>query len=348
MSDERDPDRLPPDPAGTQPKVERASLLPVRVERAPDRAPEEERLLPEPATLEPAGEAPHAAKFQFILGALLAIGLVGLAALGIIAADRATESSKPAWSTWKPGDDGMEGAQQIADHVAARYKGSNGKQLALVTAHEFEVELEAADVPMQVAVRDRKEQGGKIEMAGGDTVLYRFCGLASRCGLGGTPTKSRGLLLKREALELALYSFRYLDGVDQVVMFMPPAFTKARDVKTKKIIQVRLDNQAVRFTRKELEPLLELPLRETLPSPPPPIRQALRTREAPLVNNVAGELGSFTYSMVPANGEDRVFLVLEHLNDQEAIVRQQQLALDARKEAAEQSGGPPIEPEGEN
>jgi hypothetical protein len=347
VSDERDDHPLPPDPAGTQPKVERASLLPARVERLPEPAPEPEVLLPELPPLEAAGEAPHAEKFQFILGALLAIGLVGLVALGIIAADRATEASKPAWSAWKPQTDGLDGAKEIADHVATGYKGSNGKQLALVTAHDFEVELEAADVPMQVALRQGKEEGGAIKAVDGDTVLYRFCGLASRCTLGGKPHPSRKLLLQREALELALYTFKYLDDVDQVVLFMPPAFADVPDPKTKKHVKIRIDNQAVRFSRKELEPLLDLPVRATLPGPPPPVKKALTSREAAQVASTT-DARSFTYSLVPANGQDRVFLVLEHLTGDEAIIRQQQQRLDAAKAEAEAAGGLPIEPEGNN
>ena len=39
---------------------------------------------------------------------------------------------------------------------------------------------------------------------------------------GGKPSKERMLLLKREALELALYTFHYADDVDMVVTLLPP------------------------------------------------------------------------------------------------------------------------------
>ena len=38
----------------------------------------------------------------------------------------------------------------------------------------------------------------------------------------GTPTSERFLLLRRQALELSLYTFKYVDDVDSVLVFMPP------------------------------------------------------------------------------------------------------------------------------
>jgi hypothetical protein len=335
------------DPVGARPKVDRDKILPPRLEDVEEPEPFRPPA-PLPVEDEPVAggrEAPHAAKFQFILGALLAVALVGLATLGYLAADGATKADKPPWSAWQPSEDGLEGARQIADHVAARYKGSNGKQLTLVTADPFEVELDGDKIPMRVAVRERKEEGGEVNVVDGDTLLYRVCGLAARCGMGGVPSQDRALLLRRQALEIALYSFRYLDDIDQVVLFMPPAYADGRDDKTKKKVRFRLDNQSLRFDRKNLEALLELPLGRVLPGPPPPVRKAMKAPEAPLVAT-ASEAGLFTYSMVPANGEQEVFLVLEQLTNREAVLRQQENRLEAEKLAAEGAGGEPVEPLG--
>ncbi len=38
----------------------------------------------------------------------------------------------------------------------------------------------------------------------------------------GKPSNERGLLVTREALELALYTFRYVSGVERVIVTMPP------------------------------------------------------------------------------------------------------------------------------
>jgi hypothetical protein len=46
----------------------------------------------------------------------------------------------------------------------------------------------------------------------------------------GKPSKERMLLLRREGLELALYSFRYLKDVKQVVVLIPATPGKAQTI----------------------------------------------------------------------------------------------------------------------
>ena len=54
--------------------------------------------------------------------------------------------------------------------------------------------------------------------------MYTLNGLGPNGSIpGGKPSTSARLLLRREALELALYSFRYLDDVDMVVVLLPPS-----------------------------------------------------------------------------------------------------------------------------
>ncbi len=89
MSEQDHP--IPPEPAGTQPKVDVSSLLPARIERDPDAHEPLADLLPErvehdaPVVAGPPAEPPHAAKFQFILGALIAIGVaLGVALMVVV------------------------------------------------------------------------------------------------------------------------------------------------------------------------------------------------------------------------------------------------------------------------
>jgi hypothetical protein len=50
-----------------------------------------------------------------------------------------------------------------------------------------------------------------------------MCGDGSDCSIKqGKPSLERGLLLYREALELALYTFHYVGGVEQVIVTIPP------------------------------------------------------------------------------------------------------------------------------
>ena len=54
--------------------------------------------------------------------------------------------------------------------------------------------------------------------------MYTLCGLADGCSIAeGEPSPARGELLRRQALELALYSFTYLDGIGSTLVLFPPA-----------------------------------------------------------------------------------------------------------------------------
>jgi hypothetical protein len=290
----------PFDPAGTQPKVDRDSLLPARIERERPPSFDPPAPLPEPvaasagpARLRDRPEPPHAARFQFILGALIAVG--ALAIVGLIYAvgetGRSDGNFASSWSPWKPADTGPEGAQEIADHVGPEYRLSSGDQLVLVTGGKLEV----ADLPMTIALRD---ESGDVSLVEGDGVLYRLCGLGPKCAISkGTPSKSRHLLLRREALELALYSFRYLRGVDQVVVFMPPPPGSEPD-------------QALFFRRDDVEGSLQSPLRATLQAPAPDVANVRRAKDAPLVNRITTR-GLFNFSLTQGNQDANVFLVLE-------------------------------------
>jgi hypothetical protein len=310
VSGEHDPQ--PPDPAGTQPKVDRDALLPARIEPpTAEQPPRDEAPLPEPAG--PAGgigepavlhEAPHAARFQFILGALLAIGAIAIAGL-IWSVGQTGDPDGPAWSPWKPSDSGLEGAQQIAAHVGPQYR-TNGSQLVHVTASEMQI----GNIDLELVERETADEGGEVARLDGDAVLFRLCGLGERCAIRGTPTKSRGLLLRREAIEIAGYAFRYLPGIDYTVFFMPPASVKVDAEEGKAKETVRLGNHTLVFRRGDLAPILEAPLRATLKAPPPPVNRVRKAPEAPLVSALAAR-GEFFYSFSQGEGDDSAFLVLD-------------------------------------
>ncbi len=301
----------PTDPAGTRPKVDRDALLPARIPPSddpnpgpadgnPPTTPAAPSLALEPLSDSPAGlgeprerrEAPHAARFQFILGALLAIGVVAI--LGLIYAVGVGGDGRDdvaSWSPWRPSDDGVDGAQQIADHVGPQYRMPNDKQLVLVTGGEAEI----ADLPIKVAMR---ETDGDVSLVEGDTVLYRLCGLGERCSIAeGRKSKARMLLLRREALELALYSFRYLRGIDHVVVFLPPPPGEEQ-------------NAALFFKRGDVASSLDAPLRATLQAPPPSIRNVRRAPDTELVDRLTTR-GLFRFSLTQGNQDANVFLVLQ-------------------------------------
>ena len=193
--------------------------------------------------------SPYVARFQLILGALLGIAAVAVVAALLIGS---APSSEPRgnWSPWSPkSDKAGDAAQEIANHVARGYRLDDGRQLVAVNGGQLEV----ADLPVRLALAEQ----GNISVLKGDGVLYNLCGLGPKCSIdSGLPSQKRHLLLRREALELALYTFRYVRGTDHVVALLPPR--KGAE-----------PTQAMFFRKDELEGLLDRPLNVTLSSPPP-------------------------------------------------------------------------------
>ena len=139
---------------------------------------------------------------------------------GVLLAAWTRRLERPAgWSVWQPdGDDRVAAAKQIAEHVGPQYRLGDGDQLVAVQAGPLEI----ADLPLSVALRS-SANGGDIQLIDGKGVMYTLNGLGPRGSITrGTPSEERHLLLRREALELALYTFRYRDDVDIVVALLPP------------------------------------------------------------------------------------------------------------------------------
>ena len=168
----------------------------------------------------PPGDSPYRSRFGLVFGVLLgsrsrrwAIGAA------VYVGTTGNNGAPDGWSQWKPGsDDGVGAAKQIATHVGRKYRLSDGNQIVGVQAGPLEV----FDVPLEVALRTAP-QGGNIDFIDGNGLMYTLNGLGPKGSVrGGKPTEARHLLLRREALELALYTFRYVKDVDLVVALLPP------------------------------------------------------------------------------------------------------------------------------
>jgi hypothetical protein len=254
--------------------------------------------LPEPVVAEarstelgfPTGRQPpstYAPRFRMLIGALVGVAIGALAATAYLISEGKPEPG-PAWSSWKPTDDDLEdGAQQIARHVGAAYRLPSGEQLVLVTGGPLR--LAGLDLPVRIAVQGAARESrarsvlggasgagagaGNVSLVEGKSAMYQLCGLGPRCSIAsGKPSTERFLLLRRESLELALYSFRYLD-VDNVVTLMPPAPGKKPE-------------NALFFRRDDYEPSLDRPLRATLRSPPPTLNSLPHSPEAVLIERM--------------------------------------------------------------
>jgi hypothetical protein len=219
---------------------------------------------PAPPALPAAPALKHATlKFKIVYGILGLLAFSSLAAFVIFAFGLGLNSS-PKWSSWKPDNAGpLVMAKQIANHVAPKYRLAGGGQLLAVVASAPAVTAGTQTVGI-VAVSTQSKTGGKQsvnQLEPGGTVMYTLCGLGSHCAIAtGKPTVARGELVRREGLEVALYTFKYIPSVNDVLIYVPPA--QAQGAPAAPVLY---------FTRESLSGRLAVPVKETLPlaSPPP-------------------------------------------------------------------------------
>jgi hypothetical protein len=283
-------------PRDGEPEEEHHELLPERV-----KPPE---TLPEPVKKAelgfPSGPQPpstYAPRFRMITGALIGVAIGALAATGLLLAG-GQPAKGPVWSPWKPADrNTKDGAEQIARHVGANYRLPTGDQLVLVTGGPLQVA--GLDLPVRIAIR--AGETGSADEIKGRTAMYQLCGLGPRCSINkGKPSTERFLLLRREALELALYSFHYLRGVKNVVALLPPAPGEKPE-------------NALFFRKSDYEPALDRPLAATLPSPPPTLNALPDSPEATLIDRLTNNQ-LFRYSFQQSQ-DLSAFLVLNKLRE---------------------------------
>jgi len=75
----------------------------------------------------------YAPRFQFMTGALVAVGVAAAVGIGVAVFGISPTHEGPPWSPWKPTTNGIAGATQIASHVAPTYR-DGGVQLVKVDA----------------------------------------------------------------------------------------------------------------------------------------------------------------------------------------------------------------------
>jgi hypothetical protein len=240
----------------------------------------------------------YAARFQLFIGVLVFVAVAAAALAFVFAAARPDRTSaRDTWAPFKPSSDGLDsGPREIADYVGRQYRLPSGEQIVAVTGGPLVLQ----DLPMTIAVREPVADGGHIRILEGKGVLYRMCGLGDKCAIAkGTATKERGLLLRREALELALYSFHNLQDVEHVVVFIAPEKGKAPSV-------------ALLFGRGDVAGQLARPLTATLPLPVPNSDTITAAPNTPAVRALTFA-NLFNFKLTEANQDARVFLVLDPL-----------------------------------
>src|SRR5579859_1771367 len=233
-----------------------------------------------------AARVPRAQRFRLGLYALLGLGAAALIAAAALSVSGRRTTGTGDWSVWSPTTGGLAGAQQIADFVAPYYRATPAEQLAVVTT----VNLNDPTHPLQVVVPGGSgSTSSLVPLPANSTIVYNLCGEGSSdCSIGvGSPSSARLLLLKREALELALYTFKYISGVNTVVAILPPGRAGCVGLCPKPPNQggtTKVD-LALAFDHSELQPWLDRPLSSALPEQlPPTVSQMDSAPEAELVS----------------------------------------------------------------
>jgi len=256
------------------------------------------------AAAQPLAPSPYHSRFGFVVGALIGVALAAVGLGAFLALNASDKSPSDGWSSWRPSSkDELAAAKQIAQHVGVKYRLGDADQLVAVQSSGMEL----ADRPLGIALRTAAV-GGDIRLIEGNGVMYTLNGLGKNGSIpGGEPSEERHLLLRREALELALYTFHYSDDVDMVVTLLPPA---PPDEDEEEATGALPPVQALFYRPGDLRGELGVPLDATVP-PVPPRPEQIDLSE-PEAKRIDALTSSNLFRATFQQGQDAsVFLVLE-------------------------------------
>jgi hypothetical protein len=207
-----------------------------------------------------------------LLGAAVGAGIGTF----IVLLQRPEPPPPPPWSSWEPAAASTSSRLlEIAQHVGRAYRLPSGDQLAAVQVggSQGAANVEGIAVLNKGAPQQVDEQYNR-----NDTAMYVLCGATENCSIPeGRPSRARGTVLRREALELALYTLEYAQPIDNVLVFFPPGPGEKSLSST------------LFFHRDDLSSHLKRPLRATLPQAQPPVPGEIAPREEETVNDLTGE-----------------------------------------------------------
>lgn len=266
--------------------------------------------------------SPHSHKFLAATATLIGVAVGALAIALVVLLTGSSSSSTQPWSQWSPPDQGIAGEREIAAEVSPFYRAAPSSQLVVVTAQNISNSSTSAAASasssssggLQLALRD--PTSGSMSSISGTSAVYNLCGLGPSCSIAtGAPSAARLLLLRREALELALYTLKYISSVQNVVAILPPGRTTATAQLTskppqpgKKATSSTVD-LAVVFQRAGLKRYLDRPLQQTLPEDlPPTVAQMPVAPEAELVSVLTGE-ALFQQQLIQAQDGSNVLVL---------------------------------------
>ena len=252
-----------PEPAGTP--THRFVELPPEptvAQMTPEPPPEPERVDLPPSRFRN--------RFGFLMGGLIGVVLAStLVAVALLAWGGGTSDPREGlhayWSKWQPADTTLTGgAEEIARKVGAEHRHPDGKQLVLVQPNAVD--------GLKVAVASSTP----MDLIEGQAVVYELNGLGPNGSIkGGEPSPKRLQLIHREALELSLYTFRYLPDAEMVVVMLPPPPpTKEESANPLAAATATPDSNqrtALFYRPGDLKQQLQVPLGVTVPAKAPTV-----------------------------------------------------------------------------
>jgi hypothetical protein len=306
----------PPSPAG-RPDLEgtqthRFVELPPEPVAAPPEPPRVERKLALPPTQ-------YRNRFGFLAGALGGVVLWSIALLAAVLlwnGNGGEDAGMHAnWSAWQPADESLEeGATQIAEHIGPKYTYPDGNQL-------LQIKPIAGEIPITL-------DSTRIVDLKGDNVIYQLKGMGDGGTIKGEASNERGAVVFREALELSLYTFRYLPDAEGVLVMIPPPptdpKTEAANLETlqkassgdpaavQKAAEIQqaesLKQRAIYFRPGDLKSELQVPLGVTVPAGTPNAETITQAEADEIMQRVRSNL--FKWRQDPQTGE----LILSPMN----------------------------------
>ena len=264
----------------------------------PKPAVTEEPPLPPPAPTEHRSSG-FGARFAFIyggLGAILVGSIVGL----VLVARQPGAPKQPPWSTWKPATSSTANmTKEIADHVASEYRiGSSGDQLLAIVPSKPEItrNTKVSDVSTIAIRTSASSQNFSRIIPTKGNMQMQLCGLGSECSIDrGTATAARERLTRREALELALYTFKYVPSVNALIAYMPPP-------------PGQTPQTLLYLERANLSDQLKQPISKTLPLAKPPSASQPDPKESATIDRLTLPVEySFGYQPL-SDGTDALIL----------------------------------------
>jgi hypothetical protein len=228
--------------------------------------------------LEPAARARRRTPVRKFWLAYAALAVVAAGAIGGLVWTMGLEREEErAWSTWQPTAEVESRLWQIADYVRPRYVGPDGQPIVrLLVAPPYISDVTEQGITriaidgviVKYRASDRSDARAGVFQSG-TAFMYILCSTGGNCALTDQQNQSPslGLVLQREVLELALYTFKYAPDVEQLLFFLPPFQTVGASGRPEEV------KVAAYLERDDLRAALASPINETLPGSPSQIEK---------------------------------------------------------------------------